>query len=76
MATTHNHKNQNSILFVFFIIGLIALASIFRIKAKAHHDYSRPASWGFDSVQVERILQEEQRQKNRQDSLKQYLHNL
>ncbi len=36
-------------------------------------DYSRPASDSFDSVQVEMLIKEEQRLKQQQRNLKQYL---
>ncbi len=72
----HNPQNRTNVLFLLFLIGLVAFPFLLPKQNVVPIDYSRPASDDFDSVQVEMLIKEEQQQKRQQDSLKRYLKEL
>ncbi|MBD0351101.1 MAG: hypothetical protein ICV65_08105 [Flavisolibacter sp.] len=40
-------------MFILFLIGLIAFSFLLPKSSVVPVDYSRPASWAFDSIQIE-----------------------
>ncbi|MBD0366109.1 MAG: hypothetical protein ICV53_08410 [Flavisolibacter sp.] len=47
------HQRRTNILFILFLIGLIAFSFLLPKSSVVPVDYSRPASWAFDSIQIE-----------------------